>query len=146
MIETRNLDKESYIGFIDLLIKLHVYDKKDNGDVSWGQSFRSAYDSQVDGGLMDSIQKEVKDEVLTTTIRLGGTLVLFGVQKEDLFHCLNILCQSIEHPEMRVLDMEKIINWIYYCFPMDDLIDKQDLTNMRKTLDDNDKWDKYLNR
>jgi len=66
-------------------------------------------------------QETHNDDFLSNMIRLGGCLIVFGIKNDELFHSLNIIAISMNHPQCKSEDYKKILEWIDYCFPFNEV-------------------------
>lgn len=135
--ETFDLPDSIKNEYVERLIKNHILTKNKKGIPILTKFFHGAFNSMEKSNFAEMIKQEAhNDDSLSNMIRLGGCLAMFGIKKDELFHSLNIISFSMNHPQCRVEDCERILGWIYYCFPLDNMKDMDEgMKKLQKSLD-----------
>ncbi len=135
MIEdTQNLPIEIVREYIQKLLEKHILTKNENGDEAVNVFFLKAFTSQEKIGMVKQIKREApNNDFLSTMIRLGMCLIMFGIKRDELFHSLNIVAISMKLPQCRSNDCERILGWIDYFAP--DVIHDKEKMKLQKKLD-----------
>ena len=116
--DTVLLSKKIQYKIIDKLWKNNVFTTNENGNLVLTKRFHKTFNTMEDFGLTEMIKKTTcSDEFLTKMIRLGGCLIAFNVPRNELFHSLNIVANTIDFPNYRKQDSKNILEWINHCFP-----------------------------
>ena len=140
--ETFNLPEKIKNEYFKKLFDNHISTINQDGIPCLNKFFLKAFSSMEKNDFAEIIKKTAhNDEFLTTMIKLGGCLTMFGIRKDELFHTLNIVAFFMNFPQCRFEDCEKILGWINYCFPFNEVnkIDEVKV-QLQKSLDILDAW------
>lgn len=113
--ETPDLPDQLKFYYRNKLEKYHVIKETDNG-MEVSSLFLKAFNTQENTDLVKDILAECKDEKLSYAIRMGGCLRMFGIERDDLFHCLNLMLWEIDGGIHRKSDSIKLLKWIDHVF------------------------------
>jgi len=116
--DTITLSEKIQFRYIDKLWKNNVFTTNENGDLVLTKRFHKTFNTMEDFDLTGMIEKITNsNQFLTKMVRLGGCLIAFNVPRNELFHSLNIVSNTIDFPNIRNQDCNRILAWLDHCFP-----------------------------
>ena len=117
---TIDLPIKIQLKYIKTMMDLHILTINQENKPCVTPFYHKTFEFLQKNGLDQYIKSEIQDNELANTVMIGGCLLLFGVQKQDLFHSLNLVSEILQKNLILNNDCNKILEWIDYCFPYDD--------------------------
>jgi hypothetical protein len=113
---TFDLDESILDSYIDGLLKKFILVHNEVGQLVPSSLIHISLKGLRESKCDDIIKSELGDDVIAYAVMIGGSLKLFGYEKQDLFHCTNIVSNLSGSGMIHNSQHNKFMRWIEFFF------------------------------